>query len=130
MSRQTDLVKSEAQPLARSEQRPAIAPACDIYENADEILVVADLPGVTKDALTIQMEKGELTLEARRRDVGAERGSFLALECRTCDFRRRFAVPAGIDAARISAELNAGVLRLHLPKSEALKPRQITVRAG
>jgi HSP20 family molecular chaperone IbpA len=52
------------------------------------------------------------------------------VEFRDCEYRRRFAVPGGIDAAKISAELKDGVLRLHLPKSDALKPRQIAVRSG
>lgn len=128
MTRQTGLVKSEPQSLTQSDQRPAVAPACDIYENNDEILVVADVPGITTDALKINLDKGELTIEARR-DV-AKDGSFVGVEYRDCDFRRRFAVPGGIDAGKISAELKDGVLQLHLPKSESLKPRQIPVRAG
>lgn len=128
MSRQTGLVRSEPQSLTQSDQRPAVAPACDVYENNDEILVVADVPGITTDALTINFDKGELTIDARR-DV-AKDGSFLGAEYHDCDFRRRFTVPGGIDAERISAELKDGVLQLHLPKSEALKPRQIAVRAG
>ena len=54
----------------------------------------------------------------------------MAQEYRDTDFRRSFAVPSGIDGAKIYAELKSGVLRLHLPKSEALKPREIAVRAG
>jgi HSP20 family protein len=126
----TRMVKRESQSLAQSvRQRPAIAPACDIYENDDEILVIADVPGVTADSLDINLEKGELMLEARRENAG-QQGNFLGKELWECDFRRRFAVPGGIDADKISAELRDGVLHLHLPKSEALKPRQIPVQAG
>jgi HSP20 family protein len=129
MSRQTGIVKREPQSLVQSDQRPVIMPACDIYENDDEILVVADVPGVTADSLDINLEKGELTLEARRETSG-QAGTFLGVEYRDCDFRRRFAVPGGIDADKINAELREGVLHLHLPKSEVLKPRQIPVQAG
>lgn len=129
MSHQTDIVKREPQSLVQSDLRPAITPACDIYESDDEILVVADVPGATADMLDINLEKGELTLEARR-EAPVQPGTFLGVEYRDCDFRRRFAVPGGIDADRISAELREGVLHLHLPKSEALKPRQIPVQAG
>lgn len=137
MSRETGIVKSEQQSLVqsnqqslvRSNQRPTVLPACDIYENEDEILVVADVPGVTADTLDINLDRGELTLEARR-EISSQQGAYLGAEFRDCDFQRRFAVPGGIDADKISAELRDGVLHLHIPKSAALKPRQIPVQAG
>jgi HSP20 family molecular chaperone IbpA len=129
MSRQQALVRTEPQLLERSDQRPAVTPFCDVYENDDEVLVVADMPGVTADALDIKLDKGELSISARR-EVSPKDGTFLGVEYRDCDYRRRFAVPGGIDAGKISAELKDGVLSLHLPKTEALKPRQIAVHAG
>jgi len=128
MARETSLAKQQPQSMTQSNQRPAIAPECDIYESKDEILLVADLPGVATDALKINIDNGELALEARRELSSS--GTLLGAEIRDCDFRRRFAVPPGIDGARIGAELKNGVLRLHLPKSDSLKPRQISVRAG
>jgi len=131
MSRQTGLMKSEPQNLVQSGQRPAVVPPCDVYENSDEILIVADVPGVTSDAIDVNLDARELTISGRRELSAKEgEGAFLGTEFRDCDFQRRFAVPGGIDAGRISAELRNGVLLLHLPKSEALKPRQIAVRAG
>lgn len=131
MSRQTGLMKSEPQQLVQSSQRPAVVPPCDVYENNDEILIVADVPGVASDAFDINLDKRDLTISARRElSLREGEGSLLGTEFRDCDFQRRFAVPGGIDASRISAELKNGVLHLHLPKSEALKPRQIAVRAG
>jgi len=129
MSRQTELVKSEPQSLVHSEQRPAVSPACDVYENDGEILVVAEVPGVTTEALMVNFENGELTVRARR-NASVEVGTPIAAEYGACDFHRRFAVPGGIDPGKISAELRNGELWLHLPKSEAHKPRQIAVRAG
>jgi HSP20 family protein len=128
MSNNMELAKSEPQSLVQSEQRLAVTPLCDVYENNDEILVVADVPGVTDDALDIHLDKGELSIAARR-TVSVD-GPLVAREYRDCDFRRRFSVPGGIDTNKISAELKHGVLWLHLPKSETLKPRQIAVRAG
>jgi len=128
MFRQSNLAKTEPQPAAQAEQRPTIVPPCDIYENNDEILVIVDLPGVTKDAVKVHLDKGVLSLEARR-DVQPTQGTPLGVEFRECDFRRQFAIPGGIDPAKINAELKGGVLNLRLPKSEALKPRQIQVRA-
>jgi HSP20 family molecular chaperone IbpA len=106
-----------------------VAPACDVYENDNEILVVADVPGVIADALQIELDKSTLSIGALR-DASAEDGAFLRTEYRDCEFRRRFTVPGGIDAAKIRAELKNGELWLHLPKSDALKPRQIAVRAA
>jgi HSP20 family protein len=130
MARDTGLSRTpQTQSLVQSDQRATTTPPCDIYENKDEILLVADLPGVTADALTIHLDNGELSLQARR-EVNAQQTSVVAAEYRDADFQRRFAVPNGIDGAKIHAELKNGVLRLHLPKSEGIKPREITVRAG
>lgn len=127
MAREIGLAKKEAQSLIQS-ARPAVAPACDIYENGDEVLLIADLPGVATDALTLNFENGELALEAHRELP--TKGTFVTSEVRDCDFRRRFAVPIGIDGGKVSAELKDGVLRLHMPKAEGLRPRQIAVKAG
>jgi HSP20 family molecular chaperone IbpA len=129
MSHKAELVKKEPQSLVQSDQRPSVSPACDVYENNDEILVVADVPGVTAETLDVSLEKGELTVRARG-GAGPEAGTPIAAEYRDCDYHRRFAVPGGIDSAKISAELKHGVLWLHLPKSDTFKPRQIAVRAG
>jgi HSP20 family molecular chaperone IbpA len=123
------LVTSEPHSLVESGQRFTVAPACDVYESDDELLVIADVPGVTSDGLNVELDKGELVVAARR-DVSVGAGSIIGVEYRDCDFRRRFVVPGGIDANSINAELKDGVLWLHLPKSEARKPRQIAVRAG
>jgi HSP20 family protein len=130
MARDTAIAKTQQpQSLVQPDRRPPVTPACDVYENKEEILVIADLPGVTPERLTIHLDKGELSLEAKR-EVNAQPSSTAKAEYTDCDFRRRFVVPTGIDAAKISAQLKNGVLELHLPKSEALKPREITVRAG
>ena len=126
MSQQTGLVKSELQPLVHSNRRQAVSPPCDIHENSDEVLVVADVPGVTASTFDINVEHGELTIVARR-DVAEQSGSVLGAEFREYDFRRRFTMPTGIDASKINAQLKQGVLWLHLPKSETLKPIQIPV---
>jgi HSP20 family protein len=129
MKGQTELLKNQAQPLTQSDQRPTIVPACDIYEGKDEFLLVADFPGVTKENLTIHFEKNELSLEGRR-EPDELKGNSVGTEYQEHDLKRLFIVPTGIDQDKISAELKDGLLRLHLPKSELLKPRQITVKAG
>ena len=116
---------------ARAEQlnrRPVVAPPVDIYENRDEILVLAEVPGAQTDGITVRLEKNELYLHARREDASGNGEP--TKRTWGADYSRTFIVPRGIDAERITAELNAGVLRIHLPKSEALKPRKIEVRAS
>jgi HSP20 family protein len=110
-------------------ERETIAPLVDVYENDQEILLIADLPGVKKEDLRIDLDKDRLTIEARRSN-GAAEGVELGAEYRPSDFRRSFLVPRGIDREKVDAELRAGVLRLSLPRADALKPRTIQVRAG
>jgi HSP20 family molecular chaperone IbpA len=113
---------------ARPAQRRAVAPAVDVYENKDEFLIFADLPGVPRDNVNVHFERGRLTLEARREFTAP--GAVLASEYAPADFHRSFALPQGVDAARIEAELQAGVLRVRLPKSDAVRPRSIAIKGG
>ena len=109
------------------EQRPVVAPAVDVFENENELLVVADLPGVAQDKMNIHFEKGRLTIEGRRPAPAYTPG---IREIEAADFRRTFLVPQGIDAERITAELSQGVLSVHLPKHASAKPRRIEVKAN
>lgn len=116
--------------VERTEQceRPAVRPRVDVLESEAEYLVVADMPGVAKDAVDVRFEDGELRIEARRQ--GHATGQSLLEEYRVADFRRAFAMPDGIDGEKIAAELAAGVLKVHLPKSAAKRPRRIDIRAS
>jgi len=91
------------------------APAVDIYENDQEFLVRADIPGVQKDAMRVTLAGGELRI------FGTTHGH---------EYRRRFDVPEGIDADTIEAGLEHGVLTVHLPKTPEQQPRQIPVTVG
>lgn len=103
-------------------------PNVDILEKADELTVVADVPGTTPDGIDVDFDGGELTIHARvpprNQDV-----EFLLREYGVGDYYRTFRVSEAIDASRITAEYADGVLTLHLPKAEAVKPRKIPVRA-
>lgn len=126
MSNESTPRKAGNEPPEKIHERPEVTPAVDIFENKDELLIVADLPGVGKEDLTLHLDKGRLTIEGRHKASGNPADTDSA----DFDYRRLFAVPQGIDGERISADLRGGVLRVHLPKSEALKPRQIDVKAG
>jgi HSP20 family protein len=109
----------------RMERRPSVPPPVDIYENVDEILVVADVPGARTDSIMVRLEKNELYLHARREEEAGPRSGGAGV-----DYTRTFVVPPGIAADRITAEMNGGVLRIHLPKDDAAKPRKIAVRSA
>lgn len=112
----------------RQTRAPTAIPPVDVYESNDELLLFADIPGAQSDSIRVDLEKGQLTIEARRGDE--VKAAALAMEGRTCDYFRAFSVPPEIDPSKVEAHLENGVLRLRLPKSDAVKPRRITVRAA
>lgn len=109
---------------------PSVAPAVDIFENADEVLLVADLPGVKPEDVSVRVEKEQLFIEGVRRGPEPSGATRLATEYRPLGYQRAFLLPRGIDASRLDAQLHQGVLTLHLPKSDAVRPRQIQVKAS
>ncbi len=121
--------QDEKTPESYRDRVPVLSPPVDIYENEQEILLLADVPGVQEDGLSITLEKNELALHAKRH-LAEEPGSVLARDFRDGDYYRSFMVPQGIDAEKVEAELKNGVLHVHLPKSDGLKPRRIQVKAG
>ena len=128
MTEENAAVKAEKTNLVKSQKLRALTPSVDIYENSEEILLFADLPGVKKDDITIDLDNGQLTLVGNRY-MDQEKDMQLE-EFGSAQFRRVFSVPQGIDQTKVDAELNEGVLKLHLPKSESVKPRRIEVRQG
>jgi len=110
--------------------RPIMSPAVDVFENQDELLIVADLPGVTSDALSIDLEDDRLTIHGRRKALCSEDTPVLMGGGRAFDFKRVFTIPDAVDADKITAELTGGVLQLHLPRHERTKPRRISVQSN
>jgi HSP20 family molecular chaperone IbpA len=92
-------------------------------------LLFGDLPGVTPENLDIRFENNELTVHGKV-SPRQENIEFLYGEYGIGDFHRTFTVGEAVDAEKISAEMRNGVLTLHLPKSEKVKPRRIEVRTG
>jgi len=103
-----------------------VAPEVNIFETGDGYVLEAEMPGVSKDGLAITVEGNEITITGRRNVVPAS-GEPIFRERQTADFRRVFELDPAIDAGRISARMEQGVLTLVLPKSERIKPRKITV---
>lgn len=103
-----------------------LTPLANILESKDGYVLEAEMPGVNKDGLEITVENGELTIVGHRASAEV-RGRELYRESRTNDFRRSFELDPSIDTTKISAKIDQGILTLHLPKAEAVKPRKITV---
>ena len=128
MSETTAVMNKEDTPLKPTLQLRSIAPEVDILENEEEILLYADLPGVTREDLTVHIDNGNLTLNAIRK-LKAE-GAAVWEELGDVEYHRVFSVPQSIDTANISAELRDGVLKLHMAKSAGAKPRKIEIKAA
>ncbi len=127
MSERKDIVTRE-EGTERVHRIPMAAPLVDIYENDDEILLYADMPGVDKDGVRVNIDNGKLEFSGLRKLV--VNGAANWEEFGDVEYSRSFSVPQTIDVNRVNAELKCGVLHLHLPKSEAAKPRQIEIKVA
>jgi HSP20 family protein len=107
-------------------QRSYMSPRVNITETKDGYLLEAEMPGVSKEGLELLLEGNELTLVGRRQAelTGLD---LLYRESVSRDYRRTFALDPTIDSSKIDARMENGVLKLHLPKAEQVKPRKITV---
>lgn len=101
-------------------------PALDLYQNNDHVVAVIELPGMRKEGLKILIENNELTVLGRR-SLPAVAGTLIHRESRPENYRRTFELDPSIDADKISAKIDQGVVTLTLPNAEHVKPRKIAV---
>jgi HSP20 family molecular chaperone IbpA len=113
----------------RANNTRVVAPPVDVFENADEVLIVADVPGVAGDGVDLRVENGTLTFLARRASSKNDSPA-LVREYDEVDFAATFRIPAAIDTSAIAAEAKNGTLRVRLPKAAAAKPRRISVQSS
>ncbi len=131
MNAQTELSPRDRRDVARREaETPALIPAVDIFEDSHGITLCADLPGVTRDRLDIQVEDDTLTIEAEAAIEMPEGMKPLYADVRATRYRRRFTLSRELASDRISAQMNDGVLTVTIPKREELRPRKIEVTAA
>ena len=123
METQKSLTPAHAENL---ENNRSFSPAVDVHESKDDLLLVADVPGVKRDDIIIRVERNELVVEAKRSAENV--GTPVGRERRIGSYKRTFLLPQSVDVSAIAAELAQGVLTLRLPKSEASKPRRIEVK--
>jgi HSP20 family protein len=122
-------IKKEQRTELDPEVTPGLCytPRVDIMGTEEETLLLADVPGVRPEDVDVRFENGELIIDGRcaPRHQGA---NYLLSEYGVGDFYRAFTISEQIDWQKISAELKNGVLTVHLPKAETVKPRKITVK--
>jgi HSP20 family protein len=114
----------------REQQQPFVVPPVDVFEDAAGITLLADLPGVTREGLTVRVDGDSLQIEGTVGTAGPQNLELVYGEAQVPAYRRRFTLSRELDTSRIEAQLKDGVLRLAIPKAEEAKPRRIEVKAG
>lgn len=105
------------------------APRANIEEREGAYLMEFDLPGVKKEDIKIDVQGRVFTVTGeRKREEKSEYAGYQRYECVSGKFSRSFTLPEGVDPSQVDAKLSDGILRIEIPKSEAEKPRTITVK--
>lgn len=130
-----DAARKETQASVRQSQQggreqPAMTPRVDVLEDATGITLIADLPGVSREALDIQVEGDSLAIEGQVSPATPEAMEATYAEVRVPRFRRMFTLSRELDGSRIEAQLKDGVLRLRIPKQEHAQPRRVQVKVA
>ena len=124
------VVDRDAPAKTPARQEPALLPPADVIEDAAGITLYADLPGVPKERLQLRVDGDQLFIEAELQlplPQGLEPGH---VEVTLSRYRRTFTLSKELDADRIGAEMNQGVLRITLPKVAQAQPRRIQVQVA
>ncbi|MDR2613866.1 MAG: Hsp20/alpha crystallin family protein [Candidatus Accumulibacter sp.] len=126
MSENTDVAKS----AENTRNDTALLPPTDVIEDAGGITLYADLPGVPKDKLNLQVEADTLTIEGEVSLDLPEGMESSHAEVGLSHYRRVFTLSRELDASKVSAEFKEGVLKLRIPKAEHAQPRRIEIQVG
>jgi len=121
----TTLAPSKAQGEA-GQRVEYFTPLVNLHQDADGFTLEVEIPGVNKQGVEVTVEDGKLILGGHRAAPG-DFGRPVHRERKAGEYRRVFDLDPSIDATRISARIEQGLLTVHLPKTEAVKPRKITV---
>ena len=121
---------AEEQGGERTRARRTFRPSVDIYEVENGLMLLADVPGATREGVTITLERRALTIHARVEDDGPAGYSLVYQEYEVGDFECQFTLAGKFDADRIEASLTDGVLRLTIPRAPEAQARTIQIRAG
>jgi len=110
---------------------PSWIPSVDVFEAENEIVLRAELPGLSEEDVEITLENGQLAVKGEKKLEKEEvEGEYRRVESRYGSFFRSFAVPNSVDREKIEATFEKGVLQVSLPKAEAAKPQRIEVKVN
>jgi len=119
-----------ATPAEQTRPGLVFTPDVDIFETDQEITLLADMPGVAADQVTIDLKDGVLTINGDVKPWEGPEETDVLVEFEIGKYYRQFTLSDAIDQDKIDAKLEDGVLRLTLPKAQKAVPRQIAVKAG
>jgi len=130
MAEEVKVAKREGQALVpeRMESAPTFAPQVDIIEKDDCIVVLADMPGVSKDTVDVVLEDGVLTINGRVEETPAEGLQLRRREYEVGNYHRCFSLGEGLNTEAVEASMKDGVLRLVIPLAEQYKVRRIEIK--
>ena len=102
-------------------------PVADVFETSDTFVLMLDLPGASRDSISLTLDKGEMRVKADVKHQHVEEGTLLINEMCGAGFFRAFSIGEGIDTSAVEARFEQGVLTVTLNKSEDIKPREIRI---
>jgi HSP20 family protein len=114
--------------FSRSAEATQWQPACDLSEVEDHYLLTLEVPGVPQDQIKIDVIDNQINVSGERKSE-PQSGAWYS-ERRYGGFFRSFSLPAGVDAGKIQAHYQDGILRILVPKAESAKPRQVKITQG
>jgi len=127
MMTQEPMTRKDQTEVVRSPQEETLffRPSTDVFETQDSVVLRFDMPGVAREEADITVDKGMLTVTGHARKE--EPGQCVYRETRIGDYQRQFTLTEDVDVDHITAEMEAGVLTVRIPKPEEAKPRKIQV---
>ena len=126
-----DIARTESAAVQRKrDDQLAMQPPVDIFEDPHGIMVVAEMPGVSKERLNVQADRNSLTIEGEAVIDIPEGMEPIHADVRYTRYSRSFVLSAELDSEAIDAKLKDGVLTIRIPKRREFRPRKVEVRVG
>jgi HSP20 family protein len=123
-----DVTNRESTEVQKREPETVLRPPVDVFEDAEGITLVTDMPGVDRDRLNLQVDKDSLIIEGDARIEMPEGMEALYADVHSTRYRRSFALSSELETSGIEASIKDGVLRVRIPKRAEVRPRKIEVR--
>jgi HSP20 family molecular chaperone IbpA len=114
--------------VERASRVHTFTPDIDVYETEEGFCILAEMPGIVEDSLDVMFERGELVISGKRQQNSHTGRRYLLREYEAGDYHRVLRVGEAVNHEKIQAEYEAGLLKVHLPKTEAARPRRIKIK--